>query len=58
MRTRRVRPCQIDRSLITQVDCSRKKDKARITACMTCNAASTGRLPIWFISKAKRPNQF
>ena len=47
-----------DRSLTTQVEHGRKKDKARITACLTCNATGTDRLPIWFIGKAKRPNCF
>ena len=37
---------------------SRKKDKARITACLTCNATGTDRLPIWFIGKANRLNCF
>ena len=35
-----------------------KKEKARITACLTCNATGTDRLPIWFIGKAKRPACF
>lgn len=36
----------------------RKKDKARITVCLTCNATGTDKLPLWFIGKAKRPNCF
>ena len=47
-----------DRSLTTQVEYGRKKDKARITACLTCNATGTDRLPIWFIGKANRLNCF
>ena len=47
-----------DRSLTTHSDHGRKKDKARITACLTCNATGTDRLPIWFIGKAKTPNCF
>jgi hypothetical protein len=43
-----------DRSLTTLKEHSGKKEKARITACLTCNATSTDRLPIWFIGKAKR----
>jgi hypothetical protein len=47
-----------DRSLSTFKESSRRKDKARITVNLTCNATSTNRLPLWFISKAKRPNCF
>jgi hypothetical protein len=47
-----------DRSLTTMAEHGRKKDKARITACLTCNATGTDKLPIWFIGKAKRPNCF
>jgi hypothetical protein len=43
-----------DRSFTTLAKHSRKKDKARITACLTCNATSTDKLPIWFAGKAKR----
>jgi hypothetical protein len=35
-----------------------KKDKARITANLCCNATGTDRLPIWFIGYAKRPRCF
>lgn len=47
-----------DRSLSTTDEHGKKKDKARITACLTCNATGTDRLPIWFIGKAKRPACF
>ena len=47
-----------DRSLTTMAEHGRKKDKARITACLTCNATGTDRLPIWFIGKARRPACF
>ena len=56
--TRKYWKIKPDRSLTTQVEHSRKKDKARITACLTCNATGTDRLLIWFIGKAKRPNCF
>jgi hypothetical protein len=35
-----------------------KKDKARITAVMCCNAMGTDRVPIWYIGKAARPTCF
>jgi hypothetical protein len=47
-----------DRSLTTLEEHGKKKDKARITANLCCNATGTDRLPIWFIGKAKRPNCF
>ena len=47
-----------DRSLTIMAEHGKKKEKARITACLTCNATSTDRLPIWFIGKAKRPAYF
>ena len=47
-----------DRSLTTIAEHGKKKEKARITACLTCNATGTDRLPIWFIGKAKRPACF
>jgi hypothetical protein len=47
-----------DRSLTTLQEHGRKKDKARITACLACNATGTDKVPIWFIGKAKRPNCF
>jgi DDE superfamily endonuclease len=47
-----------DRSLTTLSEHGRKKDKARITACLACNATGTDKLPIWFIGKAKRPHCF
>ena len=43
-----------DRSLIIITEYSKKKEKARITAYLTCNTTSTDRLLIWFIGKAKR----
>jgi hypothetical protein len=43
-----------DRSLTTMTEHSGKKEKDRITACLTCNATSTDRLLIRFIRKAKR----
>ena len=47
-----------DRSLSTFEVSGKKKDKARITAALTCNATGTDRLPIWFIGNANRPNCF
>ena len=47
-----------DRSLSTFEESGRKKDKARITVNLTCNALGTDRLPLWFIGKANRPNCF
>ena len=47
-----------DRSLTTFKESGRKKDKARITVSLTCNATGTDRLPLQFISKANRPNCF
>jgi hypothetical protein len=44
--------------LVTTSEHGRKQDKGRITACLTCNATGTDRLPIWFIGKAKRPYCF
>jgi hypothetical protein len=46
---------KLERSLTTLVEHGRKQEKARITACLTCNTTSTDKLPIWFIGKAKRP---
>jgi hypothetical protein len=43
-----------DRSLTIIAEHSRKKEKARITACLICNATGTDRLLIWFIGKARR----
>jgi DDE superfamily endonuclease len=56
--TRKYWKMKPDRSLTTMAEHGRKKEKARITACMTCNATSTDRLPIWFIGKSKRPACF
>jgi hypothetical protein len=47
-----------DHSLTTFEESSRKKDKARITVGLTCNATGTDRLPLWFISTANRPHCF
>jgi hypothetical protein len=47
-----------DRSLLTFEESERKKDKARITVGLTCNATGTDRLPLWFIGSANRPNCF
>ena len=47
-----------DRSLSTFEESGRKKDKARITVSLIYNSIGTDRLPLWFISKAKRPNCF
>jgi hypothetical protein len=47
-----------DRSLTTLEESGRKKDKARITVGLTCNATGTDRLPLWFIGTANRPNCF
>jgi hypothetical protein len=47
-----------DRSLSTFDESSRKKDKARITINLIYNSIGIDRLPLWFISKAKRPNYF
>ena len=49
---------QSDRSLSTFKESGKKKDKTRVTVNLTCNTTSTDRLPLWFISKAKRPNCF
>ena len=35
-----------------------KKDKARITAAMCCNATGTDRMPIWYIGRAAQPTCF
>ena len=35
-----------------------KKDKARITAALCCNATGTDRMPIWYIGKAAQPTCF
>jgi hypothetical protein len=43
-----------ERSLTTKTEYSRKKEKARITTCLTYNTTSIDRLLIWFIRKAKR----
>jgi hypothetical protein len=56
--TRKYWKMKADRSLTTLSEHGRKQDKARITAYLTCNATGTDRLPIWFISKAKRLNGF
>ena len=42
-----------DMNLATKAEHGKKKDKAGISACLTCNATGTDRLPIWFIGKAK-----
>ena len=47
-----------DWSLTILSEHSKKKDKARITACLVYNVTSTDKLLIWFISKAKRPYCF
>jgi hypothetical protein len=47
-----------DRSLATQQDEGKKKEKARITAHLCCNASGTEKLPIWLIGTAKRPMAF
>ena len=47
-----------DRSLSTFEESGRKKDKVRITINLICNSTGTDRFPLWFISKAKRPNCF
>ena len=47
-----------DCSLSTFKESGRKKDKARITVNIACNSTGTDRLPLWFISKAKRLNCF
>ena len=49
---------QPDRSLSTFEESGKKKDKARITVNLTCNATGTDRLPLWYIGKAKCPNCF
>jgi hypothetical protein len=48
----RIKP---DRSLTTLAEYGRKKDKARISAYLTCNATGIDKRPIWFIGKARRP---
>ena len=35
-----------------------KKEKARITAVLCCNATGTDRVPIWYIGKVARPIAF
>lgn len=35
-----------------------KKDMARITAVMCCNATGTDRMPIWYIGQAAQPTCF
>jgi hypothetical protein len=35
-----------------------KKEKARITAALCCNATGTDRIPIWYIGKSARPVAF
>ena len=52
--TRKYQKMKPERSLTTKTEHGRKKEKARITACLTCNATSTDRLLIQFIRKAKR----
>ena len=47
-----------DRSLGTSQHAGGKKEKARITATLCCNATGTDRLPIWYIGKAAHPNCF
>jgi hypothetical protein len=47
-----------DRSLSTFETKGTKKAKARITANFCTNATGTNKLPVWFISTAKRPNCF
>jgi hypothetical protein len=47
-----------DRSLTTFEESGRKKDKARVTVGLTCNATGTDRLPLWFIGTANRPHCF
>jgi hypothetical protein len=47
-----------DRSLTTFTTSGKKKEKARITVGLTCNATGTDKLPLWFIGTAARPNCF
>lgn len=47
-----------DRSLSTFEAKGEKKQKARITAALTCNASGTDKLLPWFIGTACRPNCF
>ena len=45
-------------SLGTEQHKGGKKDKARITAVLCCNATGTDRAPIWYIGTAARPTCF
>jgi hypothetical protein len=47
-----------DRSLTIIAEHGRKKEKARITACLIYNITGTDRLLIWFIGKTNRPACF
>jgi hypothetical protein len=47
-----------DQSLATSQHSGGKKEKARVTAAMCCNATGTDQLPIWYIGKAARPTCF
>ena len=47
-----------DMSLGTSQHSGGKKEKARITAVLCCNATGTDRVPIWYIRKAACPVAF